>query len=80
VYCSELVKPLQMLVVDKIYLIVRVHRLPSHDGTKHFIVRLWEAPGRQGPYIFPIHDIFPQNEIVQLISELSIYGVDISGS
>jgi len=55
-----------MVDVNKIYTIVRVHRLPSHDGTNHFVVRNWEAPGKRGRYILPFHDIYPQNEIIQI--------------
>jgi hypothetical protein len=86
-YCSEVVKQLQMLQVDKIYPIVRVHKLPSchgPEGQKNFIVRLWEAHNRQGRYILPLHDIFPENEIIQFINgslymELIFQGLYFSG-
>jgi len=62
-----MVKSLQMLPLYKVFPIIRVNRLPSKDEQKHFVVRLCEAPNRQGRYFLPLHHFFCEDEIIQII-------------
>jgi len=42
---------MQMFNLDKIYPIIGVDRLPSNDGMRHFVLKVWKALNKQDLYI-----------------------------
>ena len=80
--CSRVIKPVQMPYVDLSYQILRVEKLPSRDsnGERHFILTILKGV-REGHYILPLHDVFAQNENIQInnnsmFMEMIISGID----